>query len=240
VQLHPAHEALPSLGGAPLALPGTGHDLHSPVSALVALQRELHAPGSERSCVHLEFDLAGTDVRYEAGDHVGVFAENSDAVVAEGGRLLGWDLDTVFSLVSDSGQHASLPEPFPCPISLRVALARYTDLLSSPKKAALLALAQQAASPEEAARLRHLAGPQGKVRPPAGGRCLSLPLLGMVESGASPPVISWSCTRLRRNAGVHGIAACLGTQGAVSALEIRPVAGLYSARRALPLGIVGP
>lgn len=167
MQLHPAHEALPSLGAPPLASPGAGHDLHSPVSALVAMQRELHAPGSERSCVHLEFDLAGTDVRYEAGDHVGVFAENSDAVVAEGGRLLGVDLDTVFSLVSDSGQHASLPEPFPCPISLRVALARYTDLLSSPKKAALLALAEQAASPEEAARLRHLAGPQGKVRPPA-------------------------------------------------------------------------
>lgn len=169
VRIHSAGEVTPAAEPELGALPGAGHDLHKPVRGVVALQRELHAAGSDRSCVHLEFEVPGRPRSYEAGDHVGVFAENGDEVVAEAAQLLGVALDTVFSLESDAGHHASLPEPFPCPISVRVALARYTDLLSSPKKAALLALAEHAANAQEAERLRHLAGPQGKVRPEARG-----------------------------------------------------------------------
>jgi NADPH-ferrihemoprotein reductase len=56
-----------------------------------------------------------------------------------------------------------LDPPFPSPISLSTALAYFADLLSSPRKDALLGLASCATDEAQAARLRLLASPHGKA-----------------------------------------------------------------------------
>lgn len=66
-----ASDSLPSFevklleeGASAVAWGGNGTNARSPYPALVTMNRELHQPGSDRSCLHVELDISGSEVRH--------------------------------------------------------------------------------------------------------------------------------------------------------------------------------
>lgn len=119
------------------------HDAKSPFLSRVTLKRELHKAG-QRSCMHLDLDLTGSRLRYQAGDHVGVMCHNSPSLVAwVAERLGGVDLDTQITL-TNTDEEATKKHPFPCPTTYRTALTWYLDLTSCPRTNVLKDLSEYA------------------------------------------------------------------------------------------------
>jgi NADPH-ferrihemoprotein reductase len=75
-------------------------DQKNPYLSTMLVNKELHLPSSDRSCRHIEFKIDNTRVRYEAGDHLGIFPTNDSSLVNKIGKLLDVNLETVFKLIN--------------------------------------------------------------------------------------------------------------------------------------------
>ena len=78
------------------------YDAKNPYLAAVSVHSELHK-GGDRSCMHIEFDISASKLRYDAGDHVAVFPVNDADIVQKLGDRLSADLGTVFTLTNVDG-----------------------------------------------------------------------------------------------------------------------------------------
>uniref|UniRef100_A0A7S3UFK6 NADPH--hemoprotein reductase n=2 Tax=Picocystis salinarum TaxID=88271 RepID=A0A7S3UFK6_9CHLO len=146
-QEHPLYEGKPNKAGT--------FDANHPFLAQIHTCLELHTTQSERSCIHVELDIDGQGIQYETGDHVGIYPQNGEDIIERTAACLGLFLDQIVILKKPEIE-ADLHDVPSRPLSVRTLLAGYTDLLSSPSRAALLALASCAANPDEAERLRLL------------------------------------------------------------------------------------
>ena len=88
----------------------------NPFPALLLTSRNLNAPGSAKQVHHVEFDLAGSGLVYEAGDALGVIPHNCPALVA----------DVLAALACDGEEAVSAPDGSTVP--LRRALGEFYDL----------------------------------------------------------------------------------------------------------------
>ena len=79
-------------------------DAKNPFMAPIVVNRELHKSGG-RSCMHIELDITGSKLRYDAGDHVAIYPANSSELVEKIGNLLGVDLGVVFTLTNVDGNN---------------------------------------------------------------------------------------------------------------------------------------
>ena len=143
---------------------GSGKNVHEPYLAPVTVVRELHGAGSDRSCVHVEVDISKCKAGYEAGDHIGVFPENSPDVARQAALLLGKPLDMCFTfeVPADPDVAEDLGDvPIAGPVTLEFALLHFADLLSSPSKAALKMLSAFATDANEHERLVKLCSLDG-------------------------------------------------------------------------------
>uniref|UniRef100_A0AC34EZW2 Sulfite reductase [NADPH] flavoprotein alpha-component-like FAD-binding domain-containing protein n=1 Tax=Panagrolaimus sp. ES5 TaxID=591445 RepID=A0AC34EZW2_9BILA len=118
------------------------YDQKNPFLSKILIHKELHAAASERSCRHIEFNIEGSRIRYEAGDHLPVFPTNDSEMVGKLAKLLSnINLDTVFKLINND-KESSKRFPFPCPCTFRTALTHYVDISAPVKSHVLKALAE--------------------------------------------------------------------------------------------------
>ncbi|XP_071447149.1 NADPH--cytochrome P450 reductase [Hetaerina americana] len=142
------------------------YDAKNPYVSKVIAHRELHK-GGDRSCMHIEFDIEGSKMRYDAGDHVAVYPTNDETLVeAIGGMLLSdkdGGLDIVFTL-TNVDEESSKRHPFPCPCSYRTALMHYIDITSNPRTHIIKELVEYTKDPEEREKLQLMSStsPEGK------------------------------------------------------------------------------
>ena len=87
--------------------------------------------------LHLELDLAGSGIRYQPGDSLGVSPLNDDAAVDALLTRLGVDGSRVFEVTSvEEGQpQKGLLPHLGCPTTIRRALQAGCDITSSPRRA---------------------------------------------------------------------------------------------------------
>lgn len=127
-------------------------DQKNPLFGTVVVSRELHTPESDRSCLHIEISIGDTRVRYEAGDHLGVFPSNDAELVKKLGKLLHVNMDQTFRLVSVDEDSAKR-HPFPCPCTMWTAFTYYVDICAPVRSHILKAIAEFAENSEEKERL---------------------------------------------------------------------------------------
>merc|ERR1719232_900072 len=132
-------------------------DVKNPYLAPIKINKNIHNPGSERHCMHIEVDIEGSRIRYDAGDHVAVYPINNLELVQKIGSLLDIDLDQVFTL-TNLDEDSSKKHPFPCPTTYRTALSYYVEITALPRTHILKELSVYTSDPEEKERLEMMSG----------------------------------------------------------------------------------
>jgi NADPH-ferrihemoprotein reductase len=132
-------------------------DAKNPFMAPITVNKCLFK-NTDRKCLHIELDITGSRLRYEAGDHVAIYPSNDASLVAKFADLFQIDLDTIITL-ENLDEDATKKNPFPCPCSYRTALTHYLDIASLPTTQSLKELAQYTSNDEEKKQLLLMGSP---------------------------------------------------------------------------------
>jgi len=138
-------------------------DVKNPFMAPITVNRNLHGSNSGRVGLHLELDITGSRIRYDAGDHVAVYPINNTDLVNSIGSLLNIDMDQVFTM-TNVDEDSTKKHPFPCPTTYRTALSHYVEITALPRTHIIKELAKYTTEPEEKAKLELMCSttPEGK------------------------------------------------------------------------------
>ena len=93
-------------GSAAVVETGTVYTKEKPYTASLSVRQKITARHAEKDVQHIEIDLAGSGIRYQAGDALGVWPVNSEALVAEILQLAG--LEGSESVQKGDGSHTDI------------------------------------------------------------------------------------------------------------------------------------
>lgn len=99
-------------------------DLTYPYVAPIKNTKEMFT-GKERNCIHSEFDISGSNMKYSTGDHLGVWPSNPDEKVEQFLKIFNLEPNTIFSLTP---LDSTVKLPFPSPSTIGAAVRHYLEI----------------------------------------------------------------------------------------------------------------
>ncbi|WWC87086.1 uncharacterized protein L201_001972 [Kwoniella dendrophila CBS 6074] len=146
--------ALISASGASTPISG-GYGLKNPYPAPVLASKELFTVDSDRNCVHIEFDLTGSGLTYQHGDHVGIWPSNPDIEVDRILSVLGLDSEeNRFRIVDIESLDPALAKvPFPTPATYDAIFRHYLDISAIASRQTISFLSRYAPNEESKEKL---------------------------------------------------------------------------------------
>ena len=134
--------------------PVGSYDAKNPYPAPVAASKELFAVGGDRNCVHIEFDITGSGMNYQHGDHVGVWPSNPDVEVDRMLAVLGLEGEKRQAVVNIESLDPALAKvPFPTPATYEAIFRHYLDISATASRQTIAFLARYAPNDEARDRL---------------------------------------------------------------------------------------
>ena len=138
-----------------VSTPVGSYDGKNPFPAPVSASKELFAVGGERNCVHIEFDITGSGMTYQHGDHVGIWPSNPDIEVDRMLSVLGLDEeDRRRAIIAVESLDPALAKvPFPTPATYDAIFRHYLDISAVASRQTIASLARFAPTEEAQAKL---------------------------------------------------------------------------------------
>ena len=99
-------------------------DLSQPFIAPIVKSRELFS-SNDRNCIHSEFDLSGSNIKYSTGDHLAVWPSNPLEKVEQFLSIFNLDPETIFDL---KPLDPTVKVPFPTPTTIGAAIKHYLEI----------------------------------------------------------------------------------------------------------------
>ena len=100
------------------------YDLSHPYVAPFVKTAELFK-SDDRSCIHSEIDISGSNMKYTTGDHLGLWPSNANEKVEQFLSAFNLDPSTVFNLTPSD---ATVKVPFPVPTTIGAAVRHYMEI----------------------------------------------------------------------------------------------------------------
>ena len=124
-----------------------------PYLAPMVRSKELFAPESNRNCIHAEFDLSGSNIKYSTGDHLAVWPSNTNEAVQLFIAAFDLNEDEVFDLTPAD---PTVVLPFPCPTTIGSVVRYYLEITGPISRQFFSALVQFAPNDSIRTRLSEL------------------------------------------------------------------------------------
>jgi NADPH-ferrihemoprotein reductase len=145
---------------------------YDPHVARVISSRELfQAP--DRNCLHLEVDLSDSGQSYQTGDHVGIWASNSDIEVDRFLRVFGL-IDKRHTTIQISSIDQTHRCPLPTPTTYEAAVRYYLEICGPVSRQSLSVLADHCNEPAQRGALLDLSTDRDRFLREVSGQQMNL------------------------------------------------------------------
>lgn len=127
-------------------------DLTQPFLAPIVKSHELFK-NTDRNCIHSEFDVSGSNIKYSTGDHLGIWPSNPTEKVEKFLKVFKLDPDTIFDL---KPLDSTIKVPFPTPTTIGAAVRHYMEITGPTSRQSFGLLVQFAPNDDVKERLSEL------------------------------------------------------------------------------------